>query len=164
MDLPELNPREPGASEAAAVSRHRPSPRLTDVEDVHGFVKRACFKTGPPGTVGIESEWFVVDPTDPDRSVPISELQKALAGRAMPRRSLVTFEPGGQLELSSAAAPDLLSACRDLEADLAAARSAPASAGLRAIAQGPDPRRPPQMQTLGPRYDAMRTFFARGGT
>src|SRR4051795_3720240 len=103
MDLPELNPREPGASEAAAVSRHRPSPRLTDVEDVHGFVKRVCFKTGPPGTVGIESEWFVVDPTHPDPPVAVPELQSALAGRAIPRRSLVPYEPGGQLELSSAA-------------------------------------------------------------
>lgn len=139
------------------------SRRLSGVEDVHGFVKRVCFKTGPPGTVGIESEWFVVDPTDPDRTVLIPELQNALAGRAMPRRSLVTFEPGGQLELSSAAAPDLSSVCRDLAADLAVARAAVASSGLRLLAQGTDPRRAPRLQTLGPRYDAMRTYFAAGG-
>src|SRR5947199_6474566 len=139
------------------------SRRLSSVEDAHGFIKRVCFKTGPPGTVGIESEWLVVDPADPERSVPIAELHRALAGRTMPRRSLVTFEPGGQLELSSAAAPDLSSACRDLAADLAVARSAVASAGLRLLAQGTDPLRSPPLQVLGPRYHAMHSYFARAG-
>ena len=27
--------------------------------DVIGFVTRTCFKTGPPGRVGLESEWFI---------------------------------------------------------------------------------------------------------
>src|SRR3954463_12572957 len=33
--------------------------------DVIGFVTRTCFKTGPPGRVGIESEWFL-HPSRPD--------------------------------------------------------------------------------------------------
>src|SRR5947209_7836126 len=125
--------------------------QLSGVEDVHGFVKRVCFKTGPPGTVGIEAEWFVVDPRQRDRPVAIPELQSALAGHAMTRRSLVTFEPGGQLELSSAAAPNLSTACRNIAADLRVAREAVADAGFLLYAQGTDPHRPPRLQALGPR-------------
>jgi glutamate--cysteine ligase len=136
---------------------------LSGVEDVHGFIKRVCFKTGPPGTVGIEAEWFVVDPRQRDRPVAIPELERVLAGHPMPRRSLVTFEPGGQLELSSAPAPDLSSACRNIAVDLRVAREAVADAGFQLFAQGTDPHRPPRVQSLGPRYDAMQRFFARYG-
>jgi glutamate--cysteine ligase len=137
--------------------------QLSGVEDVHRFVKRVCFKTGPPGIVGIETEWFVVDPRQRDRPVAIPELERALAGHPMPRRSLVTFEPGGQLELSSAAAPDLSTACRNIAADLRVAREAVADAGFLLYAQGTDPHRQPRIQNLGPRYDAMRRFFGRHG-
>ena len=34
---------------------------LTGAEDVHGYVGRVCFKTGPPRRVGVELEWLVAD-------------------------------------------------------------------------------------------------------
>jgi glutamate--cysteine ligase len=43
--------------------------------DVHGFITRTFFKIGPPGRVGIESEWFVLDPELPHQPVPIERLQ-----------------------------------------------------------------------------------------
>jgi glutamate--cysteine ligase len=144
----------------ATTYRHQ----LGGVEDVHGFVKRVCFKTGPPGTVGIESEWFVVDTHRPHRHVDISTIEAAVGRTTLPRGSLVTYEPGGQLELSSAAAPDLSTACRNLAADLHVARRAVARAGLLLVGQGTDPVRPPQVQSRGPRYAAMRQFFnGQGG-
>lgn len=138
-------------------------PQLRGVEDVHGFVTRVCFKTGPPGTVGLESESFVIDTADPERRVLIPELRAALDGIQLPGASLVTYEPGGQLELSSAPAPDLPTVCRDLGRDLDVARAALAPAGLRLVAQGTDPFRTPFVQTLGPRYEAMSRFFANRG-
>jgi glutamate--cysteine ligase len=137
--------------------------RLTSVEDVHGFIKRVCFKTGPPGTVGIESEWFVVDRQDPGRHVGIAEIESAVGDRVLPNGSLVTYEPGGQLELSSAAAPDLSTACRLLSDDLRLARDATGGAGLSLLGQGMDPLRSPKVQLSGPRYAAMRGFFRRQG-
>ena len=80
------------------------SERLRDCAAVQGFVERVCFKTGPPGLVGAELEWLVAvvdDPTDP---VPIPLLRTLIdAAGPPPRGSSVTYEPGGQLELSSPA-------------------------------------------------------------
>ena len=138
--------------------------QLTGVEDVQGFVTRVCFKTGPPGTVGIESEWFVVDPANRHRHVPIPELERALHGTSLPRGSLVTYEPGGQLELSSAPAPNISAVRRNLEIDLEAARALLDSAGLLLLGCGSDPHRPPKIQAIGPRYTAMHQFFAHRGS
>src|SRR3954463_10929711 len=91
--------------------------QLSGVEDIHGFVTRVCFKTGPPGAVGMESEWFVSDPLDRDRPVPIRETRSLLDRARLPRRSVVTYEPGGQIELSTVAAPSLSRACDNLAVD-----------------------------------------------
>ena len=78
--------------------------RLRDCAAVQGFVKRVCFRTGPPGLVGTELEWLVVSVTDPTASVPIPLLRDLLdAAGPPPRGSRITYEPGGQLELSSPA-------------------------------------------------------------
>lgn len=34
-------------------------------DDVVAYVGGICFKTGPPGLVGVESEWLVTDSQDP---------------------------------------------------------------------------------------------------
>jgi glutamate--cysteine ligase len=137
--------------------------QLSGVEDVQGFVKRVCFKTGPPGTVGLESEWFVCADDDPARHVDIGTVQQALDRTRLPYGSLVTYEPGGQLELSSAPAPDVSAVCSRLAADLAVARTALAEVGLGLVGQGVDPVRIPSMQVHGPRYSAMRRYFAAEG-
>ncbi|MFI5067322.1 MAG: hypothetical protein ACHP9Z_25530, partial [Streptosporangiales bacterium] len=70
-----------------------------------------CFKTGPPGQVGVELEWLVVDDRDP--ALPIDQyrvadaLARLDAPGSLPGRGSLTTEPGGQVELSSAAAPGL---------------------------------------------------------
>src|SRR3954452_23455901 len=79
---------------------------LRTCADVRGYVKRVCFKTGPPGLVGTELEWLVAFADAPSRTVPISLLREILdAAGPLPCGSSLTFEPGGQLELSSAAYP-----------------------------------------------------------
>ena len=64
-------------------------------EHVHGI----CFKTGPPGKVGVELEWLVRDGRDPGLPVDQQRVAAALAGfnanAAFPGGGLLTTEPGG---------------------------------------------------------------------
>jgi glutamate--cysteine ligase len=138
--------------------------RLRDCADVRGFVERVCFKTGPPGLVGTELEWIVVDRADPTRTVPIAALRDLLdAAGAPPRGSAVTFEPGGQLELSSAAFPGATACWQALSEDALHVREALAAAGLVLLDTAIDPYRPPRRQLVHPRYDAMEAHFAAAG-
>jgi glutamate--cysteine ligase len=88
--------------------------------------------------------------------VPIGRIARALP--PLPGGSRVTFEPGGQLELS--APPDVLpAALAKLVADVEAVRAALDQAGLRLGATGLDRLRPPARQLREPRYDAMAAFL-----
>jgi glutamate--cysteine ligase len=111
--------------------------------DVRGFVTRTCFKTGPPGRVGIESEWFVHDVADSaaqaDTAKPADQGRHVVRGKRaeqsdrvsldrlqqlvedaspLPGGSALTFEPGGQLELSTACGDNLPHARDLLDGDL----------------------------------------------
>lgn len=132
---------------------------------MRGFVTRTCFKHGPPHSTGIEAEWFVVDDTAAADTVPIDRLRSLLAPvQPLPAGSLISFEPGGQLELSTAVSLDgAAGAIQRLTADLAAVRSALAPAGLRLLATGTDPLRRPDRQLDLPRYRAMQAFYDRRG-
>src|ERR1700753_2312722 len=78
--------------------------RLVDCAAVQGFVRRVCFKTGPPGLVGTELGCLVASADAPATAVPIPQLRSLLdAAGPPPRGSVITYEPGGQLELSSPA-------------------------------------------------------------
>ena len=133
-------------------------------EDVEAFVARTCFKTGPPGPVGVELEWLVTDPADPAATVPLDRVRAAIsAALPLPNGTVVTYEPGGQFELSSLPWPDLSRCWRAVAADLAVARDALAVAGLHLLGAGVDPVRTPVRQLRTPRYDAMAAFFAGRG-
>jgi glutamate--cysteine ligase len=130
---------------------------------VHGI----CFKTGPPGVVGVELEWLVCDRLDPIRPVSHDSVLQHLAAfeapGSLPGNGRLTVEPGGQVELSSAPAAAVgdcvAAACRDLTA----MRSALRPAGLTLVGHGIDPYRPPSRVLDLPRYAAMEEFFDRGG-
>jgi ergothioneine biosynthesis glutamate--cysteine ligase EgtA len=130
---------------------------------VHGI----CFKTGPPGALGVELEWLVCDPRDLTRPAPYQQVTQSLAALDaagnLPGNGRLTFEPGGQVELSSAPGANLgdcvAAACRDLTTLRAALRPA----GLGLVGRGIDPYRPPSRVLHLPRYAAMEEFFDRGG-
>ena len=95
-----MNP--PRTAPAAALPR--PATAATPIrsqEDVDVHVGSVCFKKGPPGAVGAELEFVVADVGDPSLPVPLERTVAALAGVVPPGGSLLTFEPGGQVELSS---------------------------------------------------------------
>jgi glutamate--cysteine ligase len=132
-------------------------------EQVHGI----CFKTGPPGRIGVELEWLVYDGRDPALPVDQQRVATALAGigspGALPGCGRLTTEPGGQIELSSAPAVGLAACISTTCHDLAAIRQAVQPAGLCLAGQGLDPLRSPRRVLDLPRYAAMEEFFNRGG-
>ncbi|WP_046471278.1 ergothioneine biosynthesis glutamate--cysteine ligase EgtA [Allosalinactinospora lopnorensis] len=132
--------------------------------DVHDYVNGICFKTGPPGRVGVETEWLVTDRHRPNLPVPLNRLS-ALVDEAgpPPNGSVVTFEPGGQLELSSPPLPGPASAYSALATDLAHIEKHLNDAGLRLDGRGLDPHRTPVRQLSLPRYAAMERYFDAGG-
>lgn len=144
----------------------RVAPPLSEREAEH-WLHGICFKTGPPGAFGVELEWLVCDGLDPALPVPHEKVARCLAALlspgGLPGNGRLTFEPGGQVELSSAPAASVgdcvTAACRDL----AAVRQALRPAGLTLVGRGFDPCRPPCRVLDLPRYAAMEEFFDRGG-
>lgn len=137
---------------------------LRDREAVRGYVERVCFKTGPPGLVGAELEWIVVDRDRPTAPVPLRTLHRILDPVAPPPHgSRITFEPGGQVELSSAPLPGSTACWRALDADARHVRDLLHAAGLAVLPTALDPYRRPHRQLRHPRYDAMARYFDRAG-
>jgi glutamate--cysteine ligase len=139
-------------------------PRLRDCGAVHGYVKRVCFKTGPPQLVGIELEWLVGIAGSPRERVPLTFLRSLLDPLPPPPNgSRITYEPGGQLELSSPPVPGPSAAWHLLSADVEYIRRPLEAAGLILLPTAIDPYRPPHRQLQHPRYGAMEAHFAALG-
>ncbi|MFF0557868.1 ergothioneine biosynthesis glutamate--cysteine ligase EgtA [Streptomyces sp. NPDC004266] len=142
----------------------RGGPPLTEAE-AEDLLRCICFKTGPPRTVGVELEWLVHELRDPRLPVRPPRLAAALdTVRALPLVSALTFEPGGQLELSSRPAGSLMECLDSLASDLAAVRAALGPLGLTLSGYGVDPWHAPRSRVLHePRYDAMEIALGRTG-
>jgi len=126
-----------------------------------------CFKTGPPGVIGAELEWLVADASDPLLPVPFDTIREILSDLrrpgAMPGAGLLTLEPGGQVELSTAPAADLPACVAAAGDDMNVLRQAFGSAGLTLTGRGLDLHRTPSRVLDLPRYAAMEEFFDRRG-
>ena len=131
------------------------------------LIRAICFKTGPPGTIGAELEWLVRDTTDPAESVPFDRISKVFDSLQkpgiLPGAGLLTLEPGGQVELSTAPAKDLSDCVAAASDDLAVLHEAFGDAGLVLTGHGIDPLRLPSRVLELPRYAAMEEYFDRGG-
>ncbi|WP_343963146.1 glutamate-cysteine ligase family protein, partial [Streptosporangium amethystogenes] len=130
---------------------------IRNASDVEAFA-RQCFLASPGEQVGVELEFLVFDRTAPARQVPWTRIAEVLP--PLPGGSVVTFEPGGQLELSGPPGP-LPDAITRLTADVDAARGALRDAGLVLAGVGLDPLRPAWRQLRLPRYEAMAEFLGR---
>lgn len=108
--------------------------------------------------LGIELEWCTVALAEPDRPADFDALQRAAAATVLPNGSRVSYEPGGQIELSTPPLPglDAVAAARDDAAALGRALAA-AGVGMLAIGLEPGPRRARALRS--PRYDAMEAYF-----
>ncbi|HSV40097.1 MAG TPA: ergothioneine biosynthesis glutamate--cysteine ligase EgtA [Nocardioidaceae bacterium] len=132
---------------------------LHDCESVHGYISRICFKNGPPMRIGAELE-FILAGADTRSPVSLPHLRAALQqAPPFPGGSSLTFEPGGQVELSSPAATGLTSLMTSLQADVDQLLLGLAASGLRIVDAAVDPCRPPLRQLVSRRYDAMEAYF-----
>ncbi len=135
--------------------------------DAEGLIRAICFKTGPPGAIGAELEWLVLDSSNPTLIVPFEKIREVLAplGRpgALPGAGRLTLEPGGQVELSTAPATDLSDCVAAASGDLAVLHEAFGEAGLVLTGHGIDPLRRPSRVLEMPRYAAMEEYFDRDG-
>jgi glutamate--cysteine ligase len=135
---------------------------VRDSVDVQGYVERICFRTGPPRVVGAELEWIVTSAVSPGTAVPVAHIQDALRDAGpFPGGSVVTFEAGGQVELSSPPANGLAACWRALDDDVRHLRRALSDVGFGLSSTAIDPSRRPDRQVADPRYDAMEAYFDR---
>ena len=161
----------PGTSGTLVGMPPQGSPLTAD--HVRAFAARALAPSSGPRRIGVESEWFVVRAgasaagrptpevrTPADDVLAVDCLRRTLPAR-LPCGSAVSFEPGGQIELSST--PEPLADClRHTADDLAALRCTLTRAGLDLAGLGLDPLRPPVRRLDLPRYAAMSEYFGAG--
>lgn len=143
--------------------------------EAEGYVEMVCFKHGPPQLHGVELEWTVHHADDPHRPLDAGQLSKALGVHAPPtlvrgspqlplgRGSLVTVEPGGQVEISGPASASVPRLIEDTAADAAELTQLLDAAGLVPGDHGLDAFRPPRRILTVPRYAAMEHAFQQLG-
>ncbi|HEY8374338.1 MAG TPA: glutamate-cysteine ligase family protein [Pseudonocardiaceae bacterium] len=146
---------------------------LADAED---YVAAASFRYGAPRQLGVELEWTVHHIADPRRPVEACHLRRALGPHTppvldpdsphqpLPGGSLVTVEPGGQIEISSTPHDSLAALLATVTADIARLTDLLGAVGLRLGEHGTDPYRPPRRVLHTPRYLAMEHAFDRVGS
>jgi glutamate--cysteine ligase len=117
------------------------------------------FHVARPRCIGVELEWIVRDRAGPARP-PIAHLLDMLheLPEPLPGGSRISFEPGGQLEISSAPANDLASCITQTMTDLRLVRNALARAGIWLEGRGLDTRSPERMVDL-PRYAVLEAHY-----
>lgn len=139
------------------------------------YVASVCFKHGPPKLVGVELEWTVHDEHEPHAPLELGRLAAALGAHApttvdpdspnlpLPHGSLVTVEPGGQVEISAPPQASLADLLTTVTADATAITELLAAQGLVLGRSGLDSRDVRRLLDT-PRYAAMAEAFATYGT
>ena len=138
-----------------------PRPILT-IADACALIGEAGFGVRPRG-VGLELEWFVTRD-----GLPVTEttvIRRAIEDHGpLPHGSRVTFEPGGQLEISAPPSTTGPEALRVAEMDTAAVMQRLADAGMRCVAIGLDAGGARPRVIDEPRYRAMAQYFSTRGS
>jgi glutamate--cysteine ligase len=126
--------------------------------------RRAALEDSGLGPVGLEIETHLVDLEAPPDRVSWDRVQAfAGAARAAAGRNAVTFEPGGQVELSGPPGRDVAAAAAELRHDVQAVRLVLAELRLGLAHAGADPARPSRRVNPRQRYRAMERHYAATG-
>ncbi|HYK70617.1 MAG TPA: ergothioneine biosynthesis glutamate--cysteine ligase EgtA [Streptosporangiaceae bacterium] len=134
------------------------------LDAAHARSCQAALEDSEVGAVGLEIEAHLVDLHAVPDVVAWHRVDQVTDDvRAVADGSAVTFEPGGQLELSGRPEPDIAGAVAGLRRDWQGVRLALAEHGLGAAFAGADPLRPSRRINPRPRYQAMEEHFAATG-
>ena len=135
-----------------------PSPtRTITTRDVRRYVEEHVFAPNGAQRVGIELEWVTRAPSYD--TLPSPDELRALLDGPRPGSSRLTFEPGGQLELSGPAHPGPAAAIAAMAADVDSVRTTLAGRGVELVGIGLDPSGLRSRVVDEPRYEAMETYF-----
>jgi glutamate--cysteine ligase len=139
------------------------STRSLTAADVSDHIRSTIFTSSIEGRVGAEIEWFPVYEDDPGAYVPLDRLQQILdPSGPLPCGGTLTFEPGGQIEISSSAGQSVSATCTALHSDLACMRDKLTPHGIKLVGVGLDPIRDGLRVLDLPRYEAMEAYFDAG--
>ena len=110
--------------------------------------------------VGLELEYHLVDLVHPARRPTWVQAQQLADGVGpLPAQSRGTLEPGGQIELSTPPADDVVAAVAALQADERVLRERLRESGFGAASRGTDHARPVARINPSARYHAMEAHF-----
>ncbi len=127
----------------------------------HGFEPAA--PAASPGRLGVEIEWHTVSLDDTERPAPFGLLESTAQAIHLPGNSRLTFEPGGQIELSSQPLPRF-DAGSAILADARALAAGLSDVGIGLVGLGLLPGTARDRALHSPRYDAMEAHFDAFGT
>ena len=133
------------------------------VDAVAEQIRITCAVPSAGPTVGAEVEWLVVDSESPGSRPRAHLIDRTLTGLAFPGGSRVSFEPGGQVELSSPPGRSADDVFASLRADIAVLRPALRARDLDLSAAAHDPSRSPVRVSDSARYEVMERWFTAGG-
>ena len=133
------------------------------VADVEAHIRRRCFPPADERLVGIELEQLAM-PAGRAGAVDHDDVRRAAERLGpLPGGSTLTFEPGGQVELSSPPRPGPSAPCAVAAGDLALLTRSLADAGVELVALGLDPRGCGSRVVDDGRYRAMESYFDAEG-
>lgn len=148
---------------------------ISDRAEGEAYVASVCFKHGPPRRTGVELEYTVHYRHDPRRPLRPEDLAAALGPHtprtlrpqsphdSLPSGSVLSLEPGGQVEISTLPQTSLSELATVTDGDLLYVTELLASRGLVLGHGGTDAFRSPTRLLDTPRYSAMeRRFNAMG--
>lgn len=161
-DLPKGNTAMPVTGRGTRTVPTAPITRELTEAAAEAWIPRTCFKHGPPGRIGVELEFLLAPAVTPaGADADLSAARAALTGLHLP--GAVTVEPGGQIELSTAPAPDLPTVLDTAHRGVAALRREASRHGVTLAGLALDPGQMPERVLQHPRYDAMEAWFDRRG-
>jgi glutamate--cysteine ligase len=137
---------------------------LGDIDAAAAHIASRALIDAPLARVGLELEAHLVALAEPSRRPGTIAVQQLLAAVLdLPRRSRITEEPGGQVELSTLPQTSIGLAVSALQDDRAALRAALTERGYGSASIGADPARPVEIVNPASRYRAMQRHWATVG-
>jgi glutamate--cysteine ligase len=132
-------------------------------DDVASYVAEHCFTGSETTRVGLELEFLTFCTADHTRRPLLDAMRATADAAALPAGGRVTFEPGGQLEISTVPCADTSSAIAAAQCDVDALTTAMCAIDVELVAVGRDRWRRPERLVDTPRYRAMEAWFDRAG-